>query len=143
MHFDSRLKVGEGVHMTIEKYWENPVRKIQAALAYLVYFQPIEKLPYRISSIVTKIFWGYHFVLLGATLLLSEYVNSEHIRLAVIPLFVFWISYFIILVCYGVLGAVVGFYEHLKNAGLPPPQCLLISFLSAVGLISLLVWIKN
>jgi len=129
--------------MTIEKYWESPVRKAQAALAYLVYFQPIEKLPYRISSVVTKLFWGYHFVLLGAALLLSEYANSELIRLAVSPLFVFWISYFIVLVSYGALSAVVGFYEHLKNAGLPPLQCLLISFLSAIGLISLLVWIKN
>jgi len=139
----SQLKAGEGDHMIIEKYWENPVRKIQAALAYLVYFQPIEKLPYRISSVITKIFWGYHFVLLGATLLLSESINSELIRLAVFPLIVFWVSYFIVLVSHGALGAVVGFYEYLKNAGLPPSQCLLIAFLSTVGAISLLVWIQK
>ncbi len=125
--------------MSIEQYWEVPLRTISKSSERLISLKPLNYFSWKVRRALSFVFWGYHYLVL-ALLLLNNSLNladSKTVSATFIPLMVLWGIYgFNLVFIYLPASGLNELYGYLREKNLEPSHAIVISILTAIGVVA-------
>lgn len=126
--------------MSIERYWETPLRSIARFSQKIVSLDHWERLSPIVQKTLSNGFWGYNVVVFVLLFLGPRFnvIESEIAKVAAIPLIALWGVYaFHLIFIYLPSNGLYELYSYLRKKELPPSHAMLISAFTLFGVLSL------
>lgn len=132
--------------MSIEHYWETPLRTVARFSEKLLSLSFLDKLSFRVKGALSNTFWGYHIFVLVLIFLGPRFnvIESEVAKIAATPLIALRGVYFVhFIFIYIPTNGLYELYSYLRRKELPPSHSLLISVFTLLGVASILILILS